>query len=227
MDKCLLCNTSLIYEMSLSFLLSFRRLKKKYICPECMEKFSQIDLNKSCRCCGRQMQQNGICLDCQKWKVTGDVFINKAIYQYNDAMKDFMHRYKFVGDYQLRMIFQDQIKKMIKNENSDVVVPIPISDETWQQRGFNQVTGLIGDTDYVNALRVMSTAKVRQSSLNRKQRITRKQDFIINQECVEKIINQNVLLVDDIYTTGTTIRHAASVIKKSGAKSVCGLTLCR
>ncbi|WP_190242900.1 ComF family protein [Apilactobacillus kunkeei] len=136
-----------------------------------------------------------------------------------------MHRYKFVGDYQLRMIFQKEIRKKIRKDF--VVVPIPISAETKINRGFNQVIGLLGDIKYVEALKVKERRKVRQSALNRQQRIHNKQVFTINYESVPKIVNQKVLLLDDIYTTGTTIRHAAEVLKKNGAMQVLGLTLCR
>ncbi|GAA6115487.1 ComF family protein [Apilactobacillus kunkeei] len=91
--------------------------------------------------------------------------MNKAIFQYNDAMKDFMHRYKFVGDYQLRMIFQKEIRKKIRKDL--LVVPIPVSAETKINRGFNQVIGFLGDTAYVDALMVKEKRKVRQSELNR------------------------------------------------------------
>lgn len=225
MDSCLLCNKMLVYDMSLSFLLSFKKLPKRYICDDCMSRFIRIDQSKRCKSCGRQMTKLTTCIDCQRWHHLGDDFVNESIFQYNDAMKDFMHRYKFVGDYQLRMIFQQEIRKKIRKEL--VVVPVPISSETKNNRGFNQVVGLLGNIEYIDALIVNSTHKIRQSTLNRKQRINNKQIFTINLKYASKITGQKVLLVDDIYTTGTTIRHAAEVLRSSGAKQVLGLTLCR
>ncbi|WP_178391598.1 ComF family protein [Apilactobacillus kunkeei] len=171
------------------------------------------------------MDKSGVCIDCQKWRQLGDDFVNESIFQYNDAMKDFMHRYKFVGDYQLRMIFQKEIRKKIRKDL--LIVPIPVSSETKINRGFNQVIGLLGDIEYVEALMVKEKRKVRQSELNRQQRIHNKQIFTIDPKNASQIVDQKILLVDDIYTTGTTIRHAASVLRKNGAKQVLGLTLCR
>ncbi|GAT90751.1 competence protein ComFC [Apilactobacillus kunkeei] len=225
MDSCLLCNKSMIYDMSLSFLLSFKRLPKRYVCVECMNQFARIDETRICKACGRQMDKSGVCIDCQKWRQLGDDFVNESIFQYNDAMKDFMHRYKFVGDYQLRMIFQKEIRKKIRKDL--LIVPIPVSSETKINRGFNQVIGLLGDIEYVEALMVKEKRKVRQSELNRQQRIHNKQIFTIDPKNASQIVDQKILLVDDIYTTGTTIRHAASVLRKNGAKQVLGLTLCR
>ncbi|MCK8628907.1 ComF family protein [Apilactobacillus kunkeei] len=108
-----------------------------------------------------------------------------------------------------------------------MIVPIPVSIETKMNRGFNQVIGLLGDIEYVDALMVKEKRKVRQSELNRQQRIHNKQVFTINPKHVSEIIDQKILLVDDIYTTGTTIRHAANVLRANGAKQVVGLTLCR
>lgn len=225
MDSCLLCNKVMVYDMSLSFLLSFKRLPKRYVCAECMNQFARIDETRICKACGRQMDKSGTCIDCQKWQKLGDVFVNESIFQYNDAMKNFMHRYKFVGDYQLRMIFQKEIRKKIRKDL--LVVPIPVSAETQINRGFNQVIGLLGNTEYVDALMVKEKRKVRQSELNRQQRIHNKQVFTINPKHASQIIDQRILLVDDIYTTGTTIRHAAEVLRNNGAKQVLGLTLCR
>lgn len=225
MDSCLLCNKSMVYDMSLAFLLSFKRLPKRYVCVECMNQFARIDETRICTSCGRQMDKSGICIDCQKWHQLGNHFVNESIFQYNDAMRDFMHRYKFVGDYQLRMIFQKEIRKKIRKDL--LIVPIPVSTETKINRGFNQVIGLLGDIEYVDALMVKEKRKVRQSELNRQQRIHNKQVFTINPKHVSEIIDQKILLVDDIYTTGTTIRHAANVLRANGAKQVLGLTLCR
>lgn len=124
MDSCLLCNKMLVYDMSLSFLLSFKKLPKRYICDDCMSRFIRIDQSKRCKSCGRQMTKLTTCIDCQRWHHLGDDFVNESIFQYNDAMKDFMHRYKFVGDYQLRMIFQQEIRKKIRKEL--VVVPVQL-----------------------------------------------------------------------------------------------------
>ncbi len=225
MDSCLLCNKVLNYEMSLSFLLSFQKLPKRYVCDDCMNRFVKIDQEKICQGCGRQMTKPCICGDCQKWQKAKQDFINRSIFEYNDVMKEFMHRYKFVGDYQLRLVFQEEIRKKIRKNL--MVVPIPVSVETKISRGFNQVVGLLGDIEYVDALKVNKIHKTRQSELNRKQRINNQQVFTINEKCATKIVDQEVLLVDDIYTTGTTIRHAAEVLRANGVNKVSGLTLCR
>nr|WP_243465560.1 hypothetical protein [Oenococcus oeni] len=59
-------------------------------------------------------------------------------------MKKFMHQYKFVGDYRLRLVFLEKLSDKFKNTiiKSDFVIPILISKKTLQIRGFNQVTGL-------------------------------------------------------------------------------------
>ncbi|WKN28401.1 ComF family protein [Apilactobacillus kunkeei] len=205
--------------------MSFKSLPKKYVCDDCMNRFVRIDQNTICQGCGRQMNKPCICYDCQKWQRDGQDFINRSIFEYNDAMKDFMHRYKFVGDYQLRMIFQEEIRKNIRKNS--MVVPIPVSVETKISRGFNQVVGLLENIEYVDALKVNKSHKIRQSELSRKQRLNNQQVFTINEKSAAKIVNQEVLLVDDIYTTGTTIRHAAEVLMANGVNKVSGLTLCR
>lgn len=68
---------------------------------------------------------------------------------------------------------------------------------------------------------------IAQSEKNRQQRLQTPQPFQIIASAQSVILNQDVLIVDDVYTTGTTIRHAANLIQTAGARSVSGLTLCR
>ncbi|WP_249937878.1 ComF family protein [Niallia circulans] len=59
----------------------------------------------------------------------------------------------------------------------------------------------------------------------RKQRLQIENIFKIEQK--EAVIAQDIVLVDDIYTTGATLRNAAKVLKEAGAKSITSFTIAR
>src|SRR5699024_12476772 len=93
-----------------------------------------------------------------------------------------------------------------------VVIPIPLSAERTIERGFNQADMLAHfvKAPERNILTRLHTEK--QSKNGRAGRIFAKNPF----KLLERV-NKPVLLIDDIYTTGTTLRHAAQIIFKHGS----------
>lgn len=138
-----------------------------------------------------------------------------------------MKRYKFSGDYRLRQVFSERIHEQLRKQSA-IIVPVPVGADTMATRGFNQVTGLLESDRYLELLNVRLDKKtIRQSEKNRQDRLMLGQPFEMMAPEKNQIKNQAVLLVDDVYTTGTTIRHAAALLLQAGAASVRGLTLAR
>lgn len=158
-------------------------------------------------------------------KKYGYILTNHSLYKYNSAMKDFMHRYKFQGDYRLRYVFQRQFTDLIRKCGSDVIIPIPVNSRTMQTRGFNQVSGLIENSISIkHLLLAKSTVKsVPQSLKNRQERLKTQQPFLIHHP--DFIMNKSVTLVDDIYTTGRTLYHAANLCREAGCRVINSVTL--
>lgn len=226
MNKCLWCQQNIAYKISLHFILSWESLHKSLLCQQCQKKFLKINLKKACLGCGRELDGSNLCLDCQKWRqINQSDFRNTAIYNYNDAMREFMKQYKFKGDYRLRRMFQADIKDALQNFDG-LIIPIPVSITTLQQRGFNQVLGLLEGLSVLDALEVKDIKKSRQSMKNRHNRLRTEQIFRVKPSFIKEITHNDIIIIDDIYTTGTTIHHAAQAIEKYNPSSVCGLTLC-
>ncbi|WP_225417983.1 ComF family protein [Levilactobacillus huananensis] len=139
-----------------------------------------------------------------------------------------MQQYKFQGDYRLRLGLQASLRTALDREDYDILVPIPIDAQTWQTRGFNQVTGWLTGQPFQQVLTVTATHKDRpQSAKTRQERLLTPQPFELVSGASEIVSNQRVLLIDDVYTTGRTLRHAARQIYLGGAKAVTSLTLAR
>nr|WP_283581183.1 ComF family protein [Limosilactobacillus reuteri] len=181
-----------------------------------------------CAGCGKEnVNKNGfLCADCQTWKkLYGWYLHHRGLYRYNEAMKEYMQRYKFNGDYRLCVVFQRELSKVVNEQKADLIVPIPVTSTTMQTRGFNQVIGLLREVPYQSILRTKISSKVAQSSKTKEERLATKQSFIL--DAPEKVINKKVLLVDDVYTTGRTLYHAANLFKQAGCKEIGSVSLAR
>lgn len=224
MRACVWCGAPIVIEVTLAVIWQWRPLPTPVICRTCQQRLRPIS-GPRCPQCGRQQATQQVCHDCERW---GDTFRNRAIFPYDQTLKAYMQQYKFQGDYQLRLVMQDAVRQALAASTYDVLVPIPVTPTTWRTRGFNQVTGWLSGQPFHQVLTMTQTTKPRpQSSKTRQERLRTPQPFSLvpGAEAVTK--NRRILLLDDVYTTGRTLRHAASQIYLSGAKTVTSLTLAR
>lgn len=230
MTNCLLCQSSLRNTTSFDEMMSLAPAQARQLCEECAAKFFRLDSVATCVKCGRRLkaEMSNPCYECERWQqqINFD-FQNRALYEYNSVMKDYMKRYKFLGDYRLRFIFAKEVKKAVTRQKR-LLVPIPVNAGTMATRGFNQVTGFLKGCSLVEALKTSQTVKdKRQSEKDRADRLRLIQPFELVEPQIQRISGKNVTIIDDVYTTGTTIRHAASLLYQAGAASVIGITLAR
>lgn len=117
-------------------------------------------------------------------------------------------------------------------QEKPTVIPIPLYWYKENYRGFNQaeLIGKIFSKGY-NLLisdKLITRRKMTftQAKLNPKERQKNVQDaFVISPN--PKLLIANYLLVDDVWTTGATLKTAGNILKRAGAKKVWGLTLAR
>jgi|SRR5690625_4141147 len=200
--------------------------KPKTLCNQCEGKLNELS-GKRCRRCSR-MSEEETCKDCIWWQRHADrdtLAFNYSLYAYNDMMQDMIAKWKYRGDYQLGEIFKQPLVNTFSHhflKINPIVVPIPLSEERLGERGFNQAK-MLADFLPVPSVEVLKRVHgEKQSKKTRYERIFTDNPFILTQP-----IEKPVILVDDIYTTGTTIRHAAALLKKYGTPDVYSLTLIR
>lgn len=232
MKKCLMCQESLIELITLRKILFFTKLQQESLCNECRDRFNPLDIQIVCQGCGRINFENGYCTDCINWKkIEPTVTLNhQSLYEYNDWMKEWIEGFKFKGNYQLGSIFSEELKKFLhlKKQQGFLVVPIPISQQSYANRGFNQVEALLDFAKVTyQPILLNESQEMKQSSKNRQERLLLKQPFSIQKEWQGKLEGKSILLVDDVYTTGRTILYAKKLIEDSGASLVQSVSLAR
>jgi len=228
-DTCLYCDQIMEQEFTWESLLL--GTEKKLLCRKCQSKFELIE-GETCLKCGRvrndHFETNEICLDCLKWetdeKWKGVLEKNISLFVYNNFMAELIAKYKYRGDYCLAKIFSSYIREATRKLEYDYIVPIPLSKERLYERGFNQVEALLIEANIKYDSILFREHSEKQSKKSREERIRQENVFKLN-ECFN-LKGKHVLLVDDIYTTGATLRKAAKILYTSGA-SVSSLTLIR
>lgn len=127
--------------------------------------------------------------------------------------------------------------RTLRNEEAlwwdvEAVVPVPLHPKRKKQRGFNQALIIAKELAMLKGIKLVEGQLVKlknilpQTSLKAEDRQKNvKGAFGIKER--EKIEGKVILLVDDVYTTGSTIRECSSVLKNAGAKDVRALTLAR
>ena len=218
---CLLCEGH-FDEVATFWELFVIKPKETQICLRCQSTFELI-ADQHCPTC----YKSGVstrCADCLYWEERGYCVSHQALYTYNDAMKDYFSRYKFLGDYVLRQVFKLPLKKALQAYSGFTLAPVPVSPKSYSDRRFNQVEGLLEATGlvYLDCFQKVDTAK--QSSKTRQERLSTRQPFSLK----EKIrLPERILLIDDVYTTGTTLKLLADLCFENGVKEVKTFSLAR
>lgn len=137
-----------------------------------------------------------------------------TVYVYNEAMKDWLHRLKFSQDTIIAHVFADEIKKVVAQYKGAVIVPIPMHPAKKRVRTFAHMDVLLEAVGvrYTHLLEKTTTdTQSQKSRLERENSAT-----LFTRNAIQLRKDTHLVLVDDIVTTGTTIRHAREVLERDG-----------
>ncbi len=193
-------------------------VKAVMLCEDCKKKFV-IPVTR-CIKCGRALPEadaDYICQHCFTEKPVYDGGI--AFFKYTDAVKSWIHNIKYGKmSYQIRIldIYKEQISEAIDGFNPDLLVPIPLTMEHAYLRGFNQ--------SLIVAQRIAKWIKLPVCHALKKTKFTesqtavdagrRKRNVKGSFSASKRIRDKKILLIDDVFTTGSTIGEAAKTLKQ-------------
>ncbi|MFD1736804.1 ComF family protein [Bacillus salitolerans] len=226
MKKCLICHATLHPEVSWRQVLLLNN--DKTICNRCEQSFTKIG-GLICLICGRPMKMDEVCNDCMNWEKSNSNHLlkNRSLFTYNEKMREVFSTFKFRGDVELLNIFKCDFKALFKREypNTNLVVPIPLSLERHYERGFNQAELLAKGLGAEVADVLGREHSHKQSKMSKKVRMKEVNPFFLTKKV--NLTSQHIVIIDDIYTTGVTVRNVAQLLVYAGAASCSSLTLIR
>lgn len=204
---------------------------KSGICDKCLNNLPYIKGRTCVKCGGHVLKDEIMCRECEKNEHA--FFSSYALFDYDGDIKlkinQFKQGEKYLG-HTFAHLMSDFYEKL--DVKVDLILPMPIHPNRLIERGFNQAEILSeiikkNHPKLVNNeifIRVKDTPH--QTGLNRDHRLINLSGaFEITN--LKKIRNKRILIVDDIYTTGSTLDECAFTLLKAGAKSVMGLCLAR
>lgn len=216
--NCYLCDRDM--PLKVSWRSIFFNELEEVICHRCHKNFDQLD--GGCPICSAPGE--GMCLNCCEWELTeyaGMIDSGRCLYRYNPPMKEFLHQYKFLKDAVLSEVFAAALKKELNGQKS-VIVPIPMNKAKLKERTFSQVDRLL-DSASISYMHLLGKNEVGLGGKSRSERMALHNVFWWEGNQVP----EKVLLFDDLYTTGSTMRLAAKVLKEKGVKKIEILALIR
>ncbi|SDI81073.1 comF family protein [Pseudobutyrivibrio sp. 49] len=172
---------------------------------------------------------------CRNCVCTTRTFIqNKAIYQYTGDMKAAMYRFKYGNRRCYAKTFARHglyyYGDWIKKNGIEAIVPVPMYKYKEKRRGYNQAAVFARALSEISGIpmadkivqRDKDTEAMKQlNAIKRKKNLLKA--FSLQKNDVQF---KKVLLVDDIYTTGTTMDEVAKVLKQGGMEQVYGMSIC-
>lgn len=209
------------------------------VCPECFNKMTFISF-PYCKRCGRpfinslNIHTDTLCPNC--------ISDNKPLFRmcrsavrYDDTSKPAILAFKFMDKTENAKVFAKWLKiagKDIFNEGADVIIPVPLHYLRLIKRKYNQSALLASELCLLTGLELNTSSLVKhkstkpQVSFSGKERIKNVKG-VFSVKYPQKICGRRIVLIDDVFTTGSTARECANVLLAAGAASVDVLTIAR
>ncbi len=228
--KCLVCG-----EMGRDDLCSLcaeklHQYRRYHFCAHCGRFFSPQDIGEKAKIIKKSADDVMVCSQCK----AGDLEFNRAAAPYESEFQNILKELKYSGKRSAAMILGEIITDICKDDirywRYDHLLPVPLWSGRMMERGFNQSymlaeviareTGLVLLDDAV--MRIRDTGS--QAKLGRDERM-RNIEGAFSISDPQRVKDHRIIIIDDAYTTGSTMNEIAAVLKKGGAEKVCGLTL--
>ena len=203
-----------------------------HLCDKC---FKQIDFIESgCVRCGEKVSK----FDkyCEKCRNSPNFYFdaNISVAKLDGISKTLIYRLKFGGKKYiakcLACFMRDRAESVI-SDKIDYVCYVPVTNDRRQERGYNQSEEIAKEFSRLTNIKLYQNLFIKiketvdQTRLNREERTKNLKDAFFIQDNAD-VKNKNLIIIDDVITTGATLNALAKILKKKGANVVYGLTFC-
>lgn len=201
--------------------------RNRFLCPACEKAFSFYPIKNTCKTCRAPIPAGAdSCGQCLALK---PAYTQLAVcVSYSDALRTALHSYKFYGRTDLAASFALMLITQLRRLNLtdfQAVVPMPLSKDRLKQRGFNQselIAKLVAkdfDVPCISNALIRKRDTKQQATLHKGQRSKNVRGAFALQDA-DALCGMRILLVDDIFTSGATMREAAKTLSVSASSVI-------
>lgn len=197
------------------------------LCDDCQAIYGAYRLRHGqCQRCGSFGRRGTACRVCRDWpNYLKEV---RALWPYDEAVRELIGAYKFHGQTYLARGLAPLLYPLIPQDA--ILIPVPIHRRRLAERGYNQSALLaqalcqIGEFRYLDALK-RTRHTPHQIGLSRAERLHNLDGAISATATLDPYVKQPLILIDDVLTTGTTLRVCAKALYEKGARDIYGVVL--
>lgn len=200
------------------------------ICTDCLNLLNYTGISV-CTICGQKTKQPALCTKCKRSRP--DFTKMRSVFTYSGLIREAIHKLKYENDLGLAEVLSHYLFDFINQIGWKVnlIVPVPLNQARLRERGFNQAAllslplALRLDVKYKpNAIsRIRNTrSQVGLNVVERYQNVDNA--FVADRKILEF---RDILIIDDVTTTGATLNAVAKAAKTAGARKIFCLTLAR
>jgi ComF family protein len=200
-----------------------------YICYSCRQLLTRIT-PPICPRCGRPQPDGILCHSCIDWQAQIDGIRSPFIF--DGVIRQAIHELKYRNLRALAAPLAELLYDHLKDNPvpGEVLVPVPLHPKRWRERGYNQSVLLARELGRLSGLPVVDDCLVRRQHTSpqaRSANVDERRSNVAGAFEVRdgRLRGREVLLMDDVSTSGATLDACAAALKSAGAASVWGMVL--
>lgn len=189
------------------------------VCNDCLPDYLSLSISECFRC-NKKTLQSKLCSGCYKVLKINRLW---SVCQYSKASKQIINNLKFRPNRSVASKIAQLMDVVVPHDNW-MVIPLPTAPKRVRQRGFDHAKLIAKEFTKLRNLEsadvLLRTSNVRQVGTKKAERLRQTQKMY-SVDKINIVRAANVLLIDDVVTTGASLSEATKALKKAGAKSVC------
>jgi ComF family protein len=207
---------------------------ERFICEECYSRIESIE-SHYCQKCGAPLKKNRkTCHVCKGLSFRFERV--RALGVFSTPLVEMIHYIKYERKFLVAERLGIHLGNLLLSEpdftSSDMIIPVPLHRTRMRERGYNQSLLLARKLSEISKIEVFPDIVIRKKA-------TKSQTTLSDNERIENLKNafsvtnrgsvkeRNIVIVDDVMTSGITLSELAGTLRDAGAKRVYGLVLAR
>ena len=202
-----------------------------FLCPECLGKLPRL-VPPLCPHCGRPQASGIVCPSCRQRQTKIDGI--RSLFRFDEVVRKAIHELKYRNLKAISPCLAELLADYLRSNPlpGEALVGVPLHPRRLKERGYNQSSLLARELGRRIDLPVIEDCLIRVKqaqpqvrAVDVEERRRNVADAFVCRD--EKVSGKQIILIDDVCTSGATLESCAAALKNKGAASVWGLTLAR